>query len=417
MVELGYRDAGYEYVNLDDCWQAPNRTATGHLAANPERFPSGIKALADYVHAKGLKLGLYTAMGMETCASHRFTKGQLGLQCDFSMIPNCTVAKRDIDDFVSWGIDSLKVDGCGNFDRIDQNNSYALVGGYLLDAVKARGTGPIVYHPSNLAFRYPRQFRELASIANQWRFYNDVDDSWESVAGIIANIGAGQPECVPGPLPKNCSGFDGGKAKNTFCASHCVEREAFLRVPGKGGWHDPDMLLVGNTPCPASAAKAGMHCGQLTHDEEQTQMAIWSLASAPLLMSNDLASVPAASRAILLNAEVLAIDQDPLGRMCFRYLDDTATTGAQAWRKDLAGGDVAVAVVNMGDTAPLAPGFSVSFADVGGFAPDTRVAVRDLFATRDLGWHVGAFATTAPIPPHGVLLLRLSFVPRYSGEL
>ena len=283
MVELGYKDAGYEYVNLDDCWQAPNRTATGHLEANHERFPNGIAALADYVHGKGLKLGLYTAMGMETCASHRFTAGQLGLQCDFTTIPNCTVAKRDIDDFVSWNIDSLKVDGCGNFDRVDQNNSYAIVGGYLADAVAARGTGPVVYHPSNLAFRFPRQFRELQAIANQWRFFHDVDSTWASVSSIIDNIGAGQPACIPGPLPANCTYYDGGRDQNTFCASYCVERGPFLDVPGKGGWHDPDMLIVGNTPCSPADLKNGMHCGTLTPDEERTQMAIWSMASAPLL--------------------------------------------------------------------------------------------------------------------------------------
>ena len=135
-------------------------------------------------------------------------------------------------------------------------------------------------------------------------------------------------------------------------------------------------------------------------------------------MSNDLAAVPASSRAILQNREVLAIDQDPLGRMCFRYLDDGAGTGAQAWRKELAGGDVAIAIVNMGDTAPIAAGFGVDLTADAGYAPDTRVRVRDVFAQADVGgWHAGTFKTVAPIPPHGVLLLRLSFVGRYAGEL
>merc|ERR1711924_198227 len=109
-------------------------------------------------------------------------------------------------------------------------------------------------------------------------------------------------------------------------------------------------------------------------------------------MSNDLSALPAASRATLLNREVLAVDQDVLGRMCFRFLVDNKT-GMQGWRKDLLGGDVAVALVNMHDDAPLPAGSGFSFSDVG-FKPDTRVLARDLFAGKDLGWHTGAYNTS-----------------------
>jgi hypothetical protein len=127
--------------------------------------------------------------------------------------------------------------GCGGFDRPHMNASYAIIGDFLQEAVAKRGTGPVVYHPSNLAFEFPRQFRELAAIGNQWRFQGDVQDSWESVAGIIQSIGAGQPECFPGPLPVNCTGRLRGEP-SIWCASFCVERDEFLRVPGKGGWHE-----------------------------------------------------------------------------------------------------------------------------------------------------------------------------------
>jgi alpha-N-acetylgalactosaminidase len=109
MASGGYKEAGYEYVNLDDCWQAEERAANGHLQAHPENFPSGIKALADYAHGKGLKLGLYTAMGNGTCANDDGRGEALGLGCDFTQIPACPRAKMDIDDFVDWGIDHLKV--------------------------------------------------------------------------------------------------------------------------------------------------------------------------------------------------------------------------------------------------------------------------------------------------------------------
>ena len=105
MVELGYKDAGYEYVALDDCWQAPHRVG-GAVVADPDRFPSGIAALADYVHAKGLKLGLYTAVGAGTCA---MGGTELGLGCEGAALPGCDVSRRDLEAFVGWGIDMLKV--------------------------------------------------------------------------------------------------------------------------------------------------------------------------------------------------------------------------------------------------------------------------------------------------------------------
>ena len=260
-----------------------------------------------------------------------------------------TQAKQDMEDFVSWDIDHIKVDGCQGFDSAHQNASYAIVGSFLQDAVKKRGTGPVVYHPSNLGFEYPRQFRELATIANQWRFFNDVQDSWDSVAGIIQILGAGQPNCKPGLLPVNCTGRLRGD-QSLWCAKYCVERDEFLRVPGKGGWHDPDMLLVGETPCSAAATKAGMKCSVLPLVEQETQMAIWSMVSAPLLLSADLTSIPNNSMALLTNQEALAINQDSLGRMAFRFYSN-GTSGIDMWRKDLAGGDVALAIVNMNTNA------------------------------------------------------------------
>merc|ERR1712100_831779 len=127
---------------------------------------------------------------------------------------------------------------------------------------------------------------------------------------------------------------------------------------GRGGWHDPDMLLVGNAPCnsgdelefPLQSTK------NLTHAEEQTQMALWAMVSAPLMMSNDLACLPAESKAILQNREVLAVNQDVLGRMPFRFRADNETD-VQLWRKELVGGAVAVAIVNMHDDMTVPIGF------------------------------------------------------------
>ena len=241
------------------------------------------------------------------------------------------------------------------------NASYSIIGSYLQEAVKKRARGPVVYHPSNLGFEYPRQFRELAAIGNQWRFQTDVQDSWESVAAIIQAIGAGQPDCIPGPLPVNCTGRLRG-AESVWCGSHCVERDEFLRVPGRGGWHDPDMLLVGETPCSPAATKAGMRCSVLRLEEQQTQMAIWSMASAPLLLSADLTNIPNSSMAILINPLALKINQDAQGRMPFRFIADGGPTGGvDVWRKDLSGGDVAVAIVHMSAGQTVLPPDAVNW--------------------------------------------------------
>ena len=217
---------------------------------------------------------------------------------------------------------------------------------------------------------------------------------------------------MPGPLPPNCT-TDAmlSSAKSTYCASYCVERDQFRGVAGKGGWHDPDMLLVGQTNCSAQAQKNGMHCGALSHDEEQLQMAIWSMSAAPLLMSTDVAAISATSKAILLNPGVIAINQDPLGRMPFRYSIDAAT-GVHLWRKELVGGGVAVAIVNYNDAGSIAAGLTINLLDTG-FSTDTRVSVADVFEEKALGWHTFTFTTTRAIPSHGVMLLKLAYSPQY----
>ena len=333
-------------------------------------------------------------MGNNSCAAKKFAEDQMGLGCDELSMPRCARAQLDIDDFVSWDIDHLKVDGCLEFDELHMNGSYAIVGGMLQDAAKRMGRPPVVYHPSNLGFKFPRQFRELASIGNQWRFFDDAQDSWSSIAQVLNVMGAGQPDCIPGALPANCTTDQmlTGDA-NIYCASFCVERDQYLGVAGRGGWHDPDQLLVGNTNCSKGAQKyypnsTGMKCFVVSHDEERLNMAIWALSAAPLFMSNHVPSIPAASKKILLNKGAIAINQDPLGRMPFRYAINPRT-GTQLWRKELVGGHVAAAAVNMGN-ATLATGLVLNLLELG-FSTDTRVAVRDVFNDTDLGWYGGPF--------------------------
>ena len=200
MLSGGYLAAGYNYIALDDCWQGvdargSSRDTSGHIFADkqvrraatsererareslpcarpppfPQRFPSGIKALADYVHSKGFKFGLYTAIGNETCAFSNpkyadNTHSRDGLGCDRYSLPDCAQAKRDVDDFMSWGIDYLKVDGCREADYDYMNGSYAVIGNFLRDAALQEQRPPALYHPSNLGFKFPRQVRSLTCI-------------------------------------------------------------------------------------------------------------------------------------------------------------------------------------------------------------------------------------------------------------
>lgn len=195
------------------------------------------------------------------------------------------------------------------------------------------------------------------------------------------------------------------KANN--CSQYCSEVLRFVTAPRPGAWHDPDMVIIGNTPCSDVSKHNGLHCNTFTQAEEETVMSLWSLWSAPILMSNDLANIPASSKAILLNKDLLAIDQDALGRMGTRFSITIGGNG-QGWRKDLENGDVAIVLHNRKETAE---DLDLDFTDAG-FAPDTHVHIRDMLKQADLGWMESSYVAKA-VPPHGVAALRLSYVPKY----
>ncbi len=184
-----------------------------------------------------------------------------------------------------------------------------------------------------------------------------------------------------------------------FCESHCVERDSFLATPGS----DPDALIVGNN-CSEAARRAGLNCGNLSHDEERTQLALWALAGAPLQIGAELRSIPEASRALLQNTEVLAIQGDSLGRPAYRFRAENS--GDHGWLKPLLGGSVAIALVNMGES-PARLGFDPTEA---GFAPGLPLTVRDVYSKQDIGTAKAGtrFAPEAVVPAHGVHFLRLS---------
>ncbi|XP_060116673.1 alpha-N-acetylgalactosaminidase-like [Heteronotia binoei] len=251
LAEDGWKELGYKYVNLDDCWAAKERDSLGRLQANASRFPSGIKALADYVHAKGLKFGIYSDLGNLTC------EGYPGTTLD--------TIETDAKTFAEWGVDMLKLDGCFS-------NSSARAAGYPKMSAALNKTGRwIVYSCSWPAYEGglpPKvNYTLLGQICNLWRNFGDIEDSWGSLSRIIKWYGDHQDTLQP--------------------------------AAGPGRWNDPDMLLVGNSG--------------LSLEQAKVQLALWAILAAPLFMSCNLRTISAEARDLLRNPLLIYIDQDPLG--------------------------------------------------------------------------------------------------------
>jgi hypothetical protein len=250
-------------------------------------------ALGQYIHSKGLGFSIYTAESTETCGGYPASQGYESI---------------DAQTFADWQVDYIKVDGCGD-------NSY-YPAGYAAMGAALEATGrPIVYSCSWPAYIGDNETEKpfatfIMDGCNLWRNWDDIQCYWSSLGSIIDHWG------------------DYGSVLAPWA--------------GPGHWHDADMLLIGN--------------GCITEDEERTQMAIWSIIASPLIMGNDMRNVSAASKAILLNQDAIAVSQDPLGQMGLR-LENSSSAPTQTWYRVLANGDVAVALYNkLGSAQPPIPG-------------------------------------------------------------
>jgi hypothetical protein len=281
MLEHGYLEAGYEYVNIDDCWSAPKRK-NGKLVEDKSRFPHGLKKLSSTIHSWGLKLGLYGDIGTKTCVGYPGFQGHFELDA-------MTLAN-------DFEIDSIKVDAC-NANESDFNITYPAFGAAL-----NRTGRPILYSCS-----WPNDYYErhnhwedpdflnhgIKQTCNTWRNYNDVFDSWEAVSKIVDFWARSSPDDV------------------------------LVRAAGRGGWNDPDMLVVGNPG--------------LSLSEQQAQFSLWAIFAAPLMISTDLRTISKESRRILLNDDIIAVNQDPLGRQgwCAETTSSLLTGNLRVWVREL----------------------------------------------------------------------------------
>lgn len=280
MVTSGMRDAGYTYVNIDDTWEA-GRDAQGNILTN-SKFPD-MKALADYVHAKGLKIGIYSSPGAKTCAKF---EGSLSHEV------------QDAKTYAGWGIDYLKYDLCGL--RVQMKAAPTpeaahtiMIEAYtkMRDALRATGR-PIFY--SLCQYGEDAVWEWGPSVGgNLWRTTGDISDRYSSMEQI---------------------GFS---------------QAGLARFAGPGHWNDPDMLEVGN--------------GGMNTNEYRTHMSLWAILAAPLLAGNDLSTMTPETIAMLTNREVIAIDQDAAGKQGDRV---SAEGPIEVWMKPLADGSKAVAIFN-----------------------------------------------------------------------
>jgi alpha-galactosidase len=333
MVSSGMREAGYRYIVIDDCWQI-DRDSKGNIIVDGRAFPSGIQALADYVHSKGLKFGIYSDAGTKTCAGR---PGSWGYEF------------QDARQYAEWGVDYLKYDWCNNG---GQNSPAAY--SRMRDALAMSGR-PIVFSLCEWGSTKPWLWAK--DIGNLWRTTGDIQDFWE-----------------------------GKKDWGGLGVVQIIDLQAGLEAfSGPGHWNDPDMLEVGN--------------GGMTDVEYRSHFSFWCLLAAPLLAGNDLRTMNAATREILMNKEVIAVDQDPLGRQGSRVRDDR---DLEVWSRRLADGGRAVILFNRGaKPAEIA----VSWPEIG-YTATLSAQVRELWLHKDLGSFRGGFKSS--VPGHGVVMVRIT---------
>jgi alpha-galactosidase len=272
MASSGMKDAGYEYIVIDDCWQV-SRDENGEIVVDKERFPNGMKYVADYVHSKGLKFGIYSCAGTMTCQRR---PGGFGHEY------------QDARTYARWGVDYLKYDWC-NTTTQDAKSSYT----NMRDALFKAGR-PIVFSLCEWGQNKPWEW--AGPVGHLWRTTGDISDNWNSMIGI----------------------FD--------------KQKDLARYAGPGKWNDPDMLEVGN--------------GRMTTEEYKTHFSLWCMLASPLMAGNDLQTMTPETKEILMNKEIIALDQDTLGRQATCYRDNI---DYQIWVKSLANNEKAVCLLNKSD--------------------------------------------------------------------
>ena len=339
LVSTGMKDAGYIYVNIDDTWEA-ERDANGVLRTN-SKFPD-MKALADYVHSKGLKIGIYSGPGPKTCGGYTASLGH---------------EEQDAKMYAAWGIDYLKYDLCSFNEAVMQKEApndkaeqmRLMVAAYdkMSKALQATGR-PIVFSLCQYGWDSPWEWAPALG-GNSWRTTDDINAHWDRIYAILS------------------------------------QQEGLEAYAGPGHWNDPDMLEVGN--------------GELTLAENRSHFSMWAMLASPLLAGNDLPNMKPEVKSILTNRDVIAIDQDPLGKQASRVYSDGEV---EVWARHLDGGAIAVAVLNAGSDRYSTHPFHLSLTKLG--LNGTQQA-KDLWTGKDM-----ELTNNMPVElaSHDILLVRVA---------
>ena len=342
IVATGMKDAGYVYVNIDDTWEA-ERGPDGVIRTN-SKFPD-MKALADYVHSKGLKIGIYSGPGTQTCAKYPASLGH---------------EEQDAQSYAAWGIDYLKYDLCSFIPDVMQKQApddhaaqmRLMIAAYekmgkALQAATAKTGRPIVFSLCQYGWDAPWEWAPALG-GNLWRTTGDIQARWQSIYDIAS------------------------------------EQDGLAKYAGPGHWNDPDMLEVGN--------------GKLSLAENRTHFSWWAILAAPLLAGNDLPNMKPEIRAILTNKDVIAIDQDPLGKQGHRAYADGEV---EVWVRELQGGAMAVGVINVGSDRNATHPFHLDLGKLGLHGAQTG---KDLWEGKEV-----TLTDNMPIElhSHDILFVRL----------
>ena len=348
MVKSGMKQAGYQYIILDDGWMTRKRDSLGHIIVDSSKFPHGIKAVADYVHGLGLKFGIYSSPGRYTCMG---LMGSLGHE------------RQDAEDYAAWGVDYLKYDWCRYPDRTTAGaaatpRDACRAAFSLMHECLERTGRPIVYSVHDKCSNATEQgaLPWVKTIANMQRSGRDIRNNW----GLMI---------------------------------YCLETTADLwPYAGPGYWNDPDMLEVGN--------EHHLYKNQppMNLTEYRTHFSMWCMVASPLIAGNDLRNMKPDIVKILTNRELIALDQDSLGKQGHRIRDDG---DLEIWTKELSGNRMAVALLNKSGR-PVSMKFNWDEVGISG-----KVLVRDLWRHKSLGIHKGSFRSKK-IPSHGVEVLLLA---------
>lgn len=346
MKEQGMLEAGYEYIVIDDCWSLKERNRNGELVADPEKFPHGIKTLADYVHDKGFKLGIYSCCGTRTCADYPGS-----FEHEF----------QDARQFAAWGIDYLKYDNCFKPQYHDGSNLYRRMGLALASTGR-----DIVFSACQWGTESVHEWIR-SSGAHLFRSTEDINDSWNSIKDIAL------------------SQLD----KQAFSGPYCH--------------NDMDMLVVG------MYGKGGTEyiaAGGCTDEEYQTHFSLWAMMNSPLMIGCDVRKMSEATKKILLNKDLIALNQDIECRAPFRVNCVSNSPDSYVLVKFMTDGDIAIGLFNMGDVQTR---ININFWDIGlAASAGCKLDFYDCIEHKDAGAKEELFS--AVVAAHGSKVYRCKVV-------